>query len=61
MNINHSKDDFIILGCDGIFDVLTSQQVVEEAWRIDLPLSSSPPNLHQLSAEMVERLIKRAI
>lgn len=45
MSVNHSKDDFIILGCDGIFDVLTSNQVVDESWRIP-HLPSSSANLH---------------
>jgi protein phosphatase 2C family protein 2/3 len=27
------KEDFIVLGCDGIFEKLDSEEVINEAWR----------------------------
>ena len=32
LKLNESLHDFIIIGCDGIFDKMTTEEVIKEAW-----------------------------
>jgi protein phosphatase 2C family protein 2/3 len=32
LNIDDDSNDFILLGCDGIFDRLSTEYVCQEAW-----------------------------
>jgi len=48
-----------VLGCDGIFDKLTSREVVKIVW--ETANRSSAKTIHQLSGEAVDAIMKGSI
>lgn len=51
--------DFIVLGCDGIFDKLTNREVISSIWSgLD---DTNPPNVHAACGIAVEAVIKSAM
>ena len=51
--------DFIVLGCDGIFDRLSNREVISSIWSaID---ESTPQNIHNACGAGVEGVIKSAL
>ena len=54
-----STDDFIVMGCDGIFDDLSNQDVVDAAWYIYKNRSKTKNyDIHELSQEACDMIIK---
>jgi serine/threonine protein phosphatase PrpC len=54
-----STDDFIVMGCDGIFDDLSNQDVVDAAWYIYKNRSKAKNyDIHELSQEACDMIIK---
>jgi serine/threonine protein phosphatase PrpC len=54
-----STDDFIVMGCDGIFDDLSNQDVVDAAWYIYNNRSKAKNyDIHELSQEACDMIIK---
>ena len=52
-------EDFIVMGCDGIFDDLSNQDVVEAAWYIYKNRSKAKNyDIHELSQEACDMIIK---
>ena len=57
-----------MLGCDGIFDRLTNQQVLDSAWDTMNAIKSheikhnvrTPKTVHQVSGAMTDAVIKQA-
>ena len=52
---NNNKNDFILIGCDGIFEKLKNKEVIEKIWK-DIN-SNNFPDIHHLSGYCVESLI----
>ena len=58
----NSNDDFIILGCDGIFDDLSNQDVVNAAWFIFKNESKDKNyDIHELTQDACDIIIKYAM
>ena len=54
-----NTDDFIVMGCDGIFDDLSNQDVVEAAWYIYKNRSKTKNyDIHELTQEACDMIIK---
>jgi len=54
-----SEYDFIVLGCDGIFDVLSNEEVVEIVW--STVKSKKAKTLHEAMKMAVESIIREAL
>ena len=69
-SIDPDKNDFIVLGCDGIFDRLSSVQVIDSAWAAmaqalkqqqkfgSLNMKSKVQTIHQVSGKMTDAILK---
>ncbi|MCQ2819889.1 MAG: protein phosphatase 2C domain-containing protein [archaeon] len=53
--------DFIMLGCDGIFDVLSTEDVVEAAWYSENLVKNTGDNLHLKCVNMTNYIMKAAM
>ena len=54
--------DFILLGCDGIFDKLTDTQVLKAVWEtVRKKFVSQETSLHNLSGAAVEIVLKLSV
>ena len=50
-----AESDFIILGSDGIFDKLTSEEVAETFWKS--ARQTKNVNIHEISCEGIESIL----
>ncbi len=51
--------DFIVLGCDGIFDRLTNQHVLDITWdAFNQTKASSETTIHSVTGKMTDAIIK---
>ena len=58
----NSGDDFIIMGCDGIFDDLSNQEIVNAAWLVFKNKGKEKNyDIHELSKEACDIIIKFAM
>ena len=58
LDIN-STNDFIIMGCDGIFDDMSNEEVVNAAWYIYKNKAKDKNyNIHELSGDACDIIIK---
>ncbi|CAD8178547.1 unnamed protein product [Paramecium octaurelia] len=55
-----NQHDFIVLGCDGIFDKMNSQEVIDEIWS-DLKKNKDNYNLHAQISSAVDAVIKEVV
>ena len=56
---NNNKNDFILMGCDGIFEKLKNREVIEKIWKeIN---NNNYPDIHNLSGYCVESLIRECL
>ena len=54
-----SSDDFIVMGCDGIFDDLTNEQIISSAWFVYKNLAKQENyNIHTLTQNACDIIIK---
>jgi protein phosphatase 2C family protein 2/3 len=53
-----SKSDFIILGCDGIFDVLSNTEVIHSIWAAT---KISSQNIHEQAGKCTEMVIRNCL
>ena len=54
-----SNDDFIVMGCDGIFDDLSNEQIISSAWFVFKNLSKEQNfNIHSLTQDACDIIIK---
>ena len=59
---NNSSNDFILMGCDGIFDNLSNAEIIEAAWLPMKKLAKSKKyDIHDLTKDMCDIVIKRAM
>ena len=58
----NSSDDFIVMGCDGIFDDLSNQEIINAAW-VAFKYRANEKNydLHELSQEACDLVMKFAL
>ena len=57
-----SNNDFIVMGCDGIFDDLSNQEVSDAAWHIFKNESKEKNyDIHELSQDACDMIIKYAL
>ena len=58
----NSSDDFIVMGCDGIFDDLSNQEIVNAAWTVFKHRANEKNyDIHELSLEACDLVIKSAL
>ena len=58
----NSTDDFIVMGCDGIFDDLSNQEVSDAAWFVFKNLSKEKNyDIHELSQDACDLIMKFAL
>ena len=58
----NSSDDFIIMGCDGIFDDLSNQEIINAAWLVFKNRANEKNyDIHELSQEACDLVIKFAL
>ena len=50
------EHDFIVLACDGIFDKLSSREVIKLVW--EKANRSKARNIHELSGESVDWILR---
>lgn len=53
------EDDFILLGCDGIFDRLSNRDIVDVAWKKFREKQNEP--YHDILGHMIDQILKEAI
>ena len=51
--------DFIVLACDGIFDKLSSREVIKLVW--ETANNSKARSIHELSGQAVDSILKASI
>ena len=51
--------DFIMLGCDGIFDKLESREVVKEVWQA--ALNTRHKNIHELAGQSADVVMRSSV
>ena len=61
--IDENVNDFIVLGCDGIFDRLSSINVIDASWAamakaLKEKSSSKPLSIHQVTGRMADQILK---
>ena len=55
----NSNDDFIVMGCDGIFDDLSNQEIINAAWMIFKNRANEKNyDIHELSQEACDIVMK---
>jgi len=57
------ESDFIVLGCDGIFDYMTSQEVLDVMWDVinkQMASGEAQKDIHSLTALMVDAVLHHA-
>ena len=58
----NSNDDFIVMGCDGIFDDLSNQEIIDAAWMVFKHRGKDKNyDIHELSQEACDLVIKYAL
>ena len=58
----NSNDDFIVMGCDGIFDDLSNKEIVDAAWMVFKHRGKNKNyDIHELSMEACDLVIKYAM
>ena len=58
----NSNDDFIVMGCDGIFDDLSNEEVINAAWIVFKNRAKEKNyDIHELSQEACDMIIKVAL
>ena len=60
-SLENGDIDFLILGCDGIFDQLSNEEVVECVWMTCDGSSSNVENVHQQCKVGVDMIMKSAL
>ncbi len=61
INLKGNKIDFLIMGCDGIFDSLSNKDCVDCAWKIMNENKKKYNNFHELNGDVVDFIIKSAL
>jgi len=54
----NGKEDFIILGCDGIFEKMDSEEVIEVGWKA---IRKTTTNIHEACGNAVESILKASM
>lgn len=55
----NKEDDFIVMGCDGIFDMLTNNEIINAVWYIFKHTGKNKNyNLHELTKDSCNMIIK---
>ena len=57
----NSNDDFIILGCDGIYDELSNQEICNAAWHIFKNGKEKNYEIHELTQDACDIIIKYSL
>ena len=58
----NSSDDFIVMGCDGIFDDLSNEEIINAAWLVYKNRASEKNyDIHELTQEACDLIIKYAM
>ena len=63
ININepNQKIDFLLLGCDGIFDYLCNKDCIKCIWNVVYDENNNYKNIHDISLNIVNMVIKTAL
>ena len=58
----NSSDDFIVMGCDGIFDDLSNEEIINAAWLVYKNRASEKNyDIHELTQEACDLVMKFAL
>ena len=61
INLRNKKVDFLIMGCDGIFEYLSNEDCVCLAWKIMNENKQNYDNFHEMNGDIVDLIIKSAL
>ena len=50
--------DFVLLGCDGVFDKLTNKEIIDQIWKT---ARSSTGSIHAISGQCAEMTLKLSL
>ena len=61
-DLNEDDIDFLILGCDGIYDELNSKEILDSIWMIvNKCQKENEENMHNVSSNIVDFILKAAM
>ena len=61
ISLNNNHIDFLIMGCDGIFEYLNNEECIKCAWTIIKENKQNYDNIHQMSGDIVDMIIKTSL
>ncbi len=61
INQPNQKIDFLLLGCDGIFDYLCNKDCIKCVWNVVYDENNNYKNIHDISLNIVDMVIKTAL
>ena len=61
INLRIKKVDFLIMGCDGIFEYLSNEDCACLAWKIMNENNKNYNNFHEMNGDIVDLIIKSAL
>ena len=56
-----SSNDFIVIGCDGVFEKMKNKEIIESLWKYIHSNISSIPDIHHFNGLLVEILINECL
>ena len=61
ISLSDNKIDFLIMGCDGIFEYLNNEECIKCAWEIINEEKSNCESIHEISGNIVDMIMKTAL
>lgn len=58
----NSNNDFIVIGCDGVFEKLKNKEIIDSMWNvINSPLAGEIKDLHNLTGILAENIVDNCL
>ena len=61
ISLSENKIDFLIMGCDGIFEYLNNEECIKCAWEIINEEKSNCESIHEVSGNIVDMIMKTSL